>query len=360
MHGAAHGQHQVADIFGDADGVAGFLVDGDGSGRGLGGKGRDGRRENVLDHGDDALLARGQEGVQREEDDGVEQAQGVIDQHGPAVITDDLGAVGSHQVGKVSAQAQRSDGHDQADELHDDVVQVDQQLADGGLVTAAGGHAEPDEDGKDDQGQHIGLVPQIREIGHGQGADDQLGGGLGLAHLAGGHCDGGAGRGAEQVDPDQDAGGGDQAGEDECADGAGQDAAQPLHVGHAAHRGGNGYKHQRDHDGEQQVEEDIAHRLDGSAHAGGECANERAYDNAAQNQDQVAVLLPEGFLFDDIRRCRHDVVPPFLVTGRPRRLSAVPWPFPGWRGGRPRSAAYSRSGCGQRCSPRSGPALPCG
>src|SRR5699024_9740867 len=269
VHGAAHGQHQVADVLGDADGVAGFFVDGDGGSGGLGGECGDGRREDVLDHGGHAQLAGGQEGVQGEEDDGVEQAQGVVDQHGPAVVADDLGAVGGHQVGKVGAQAQRGDGHDHADELHDDVVQVDEQLAHRGLVAAAGRHTEADEDGEDDEGQHVGLIPQVREVGHGQGADDQLGGGLGLAHLGAGHLDGGAGGGAEQVDPDQDTGGCDQAGEDEGADGAAQNAAQTLHVGHAAHGGGDGNKHQGHHDGEQQVQENIAHGFDRGAHAGG-------------------------------------------------------------------------------------------
>ena len=48
------------------------------------------------------------------------------------------------------------------------------------------------------------------------------------------------------------------------------------------------------------------------------------------------------------------------VTARPPQPAAEPSPFPGWRGGRPRSAAYSPTGCGRRYSPRSDRALPCG
>ena len=63
MHGAAHGQHQVADVLGHADVVTGLLVDRNGGGGGLGGKGGDGGREDVLDHPLHAQLAAGQEGI---------------------------------------------------------------------------------------------------------------------------------------------------------------------------------------------------------------------------------------------------------------------------------------------------------
>ena len=41
-----------------------------------------------------------------------------------------------------------------------------------------------------------------------------------------------------------------------------------------------------------------------------------AHDDAAPNQDQVAVLLPEGFLFDDIRRLSDMMLSlPFWLQG---------------------------------------------
>ena len=63
VHGAAHGQHQVADVLGHADVVTGLLVDRNGGGGGLGGKGGDGGREDVLDHPLHAQPAPGQEGI---------------------------------------------------------------------------------------------------------------------------------------------------------------------------------------------------------------------------------------------------------------------------------------------------------
>ena len=192
VHGAAHGQHQIADVLGHADAVTGLLVHGDGGGGGLGGKGGDGGAQDVFDHGRHTVPAAGQEGVEGEEDHPIEGAQGVVDQHGAAVVADDLGAVGGHQVGEVGAQADWGHQHDDAHELHDDVVQVGQQPAHGALLAAAGGDAEAEEDGEDDEGQHVGLVPQVGEVGHGEGADQQLAGGLCLAHLAGHQLDGGA------------------------------------------------------------------------------------------------------------------------------------------------------------------------
>lgn len=75
MHGAAHGQNQVADILGDADVAACFLTDRQGSGGGLGGKGGDGRGDNVLQLLD-AQLAAGKQCVQGEENQNVQQARG--------------------------------------------------------------------------------------------------------------------------------------------------------------------------------------------------------------------------------------------------------------------------------------------
>jgi len=74
--------------------------------------------------------------------------------------------------------------------------------------------------------------------------------------------------------------------------------AQALHIGHAAHGGGDGHEHQGDHDREQQVEEDVADGLDGGAEVGDDHADEGADQDAAEDENQVAVLLPEALLLN--------------------------------------------------------------
>ena len=95
----------------------------------------------------------------------------------------------------------------------------------------------------------MGLAQQLVEITDGQRFHDQLRGGLGLPHLSGAQLDIGAGGGAEDVDPGQNAHARDGAGDQKDGDGTAQDLAQALHVHHAAHGGGDGHEHQGHHDG---------------------------------------------------------------------------------------------------------------
>ena len=107
------------------------------------------------------------------------------------------------------------------------------------------------------------LPPQLREVADRQGAHNHLGGGLGLPHLGGGQLDIGSGGGAEQVHPHQHTGGGHRSRAQEHGHGAAQDLPQAVHVGHAAHGTGNGHKDQGHHDGEQQIQKDVADGLQG-------------------------------------------------------------------------------------------------
>ena len=141
----------------------------------------------------------------------------------------------------------------------------------------------------------MGLAQQLVEVTDGQGLHDQLRGGLGLAHLGGAQLDVGAGGGAEDVDPGQDAHAGDGAGDEEHGDGAAQDLAQALHVHHAAHGGGDGHEHQGHHDGEQQVQEDVADGLELLTEGGRDDTDDGTDGDTAEEQDRHLVLLPEGF-----------------------------------------------------------------
>ena len=228
----------------------------------------------------DSFLASGHKGINRKKNHAVEQAQGIVNQHGTAIVPNDFRAVGSHQVGKISAQSQRSDGHNHAYEFHNDIIQVDKQLTHRAFVAAAGGYAEAENNGKNNQGKHIGLGPQLRKIRYGQGGYDQLSSAFRLAHLGTGHLNGSACGRAENVHPNQHADRGNGPGKDESADGAAQNPAQPLHVGHAAYSGSNGHKHQRNHNGKQQIQEDIANGLNGSTHRRGKSPDEGAHQNA--------------------------------------------------------------------------------
>ena len=73
---------------------------------------------------------------------------------------------------------------------------------------------------------------------------------------------------------------------------------QDVYKRQAAHCGGDGHKHQRNHNGEQQIQEDIADGLDGGTHRGRESADQGADGDAAQNQNQASVLLPEALLLN--------------------------------------------------------------
>ncbi len=142
----------------------------------------------------------------------------------------------------------------------------------------------------------MGFAPQLREVADRQGTHNHLGGGLGFTHLRGGQLDVGSGGGTEQVHPNQDAGGGKGPRAQEDGHGAAQNLPQAVHVGHGAHGAGDGHKDQGHHNGEQQVQKDVADGLQGLAQAGGDHADERAGGDSAKKEDGGLILLPEGLL----------------------------------------------------------------
>ena len=125
---------------------------------------------------------------------------------------------------------------------------------------------------------------------------NHLGGGLGFAHLGSGQLDAGSGGGAEQVYPNQNAGGGNGSRAQEGGHRAAQNLAQAAHIGHVAHRTGDGYKHQRNHNRKEQVQENISHRFEGLAHGGGDDTNQGTGGDTAQEKNGGLILLPKRFL----------------------------------------------------------------
>ena len=76
----------------------------------------------------------------------------------------DLGAVGGHQVGE---EAEEGDGGvvgDQLHHLHHGFGQAGEELGDQAVGTRPQIHAEAEEDGEDDQGQHGAAAEQAGEV----------------------------------------------------------------------------------------------------------------------------------------------------------------------------------------------------
>lgn len=209
------------------------------------------------------------------------------------------------RVGEISAQAQRGYGHDDAHKFHDDVIEIGQQLPYRAVLSAAGGHTEPHDDGEDDEGQHVGLAPQLREITDRQRTHNHLRGGLGLAHLGGGQLDVGSGGGAEQVQPDEDTGGGYGSCTQENRHGAAQNLSQTVHIGHRTHSAGNGHKDKRHDYGEEQVQKNVSDGLQRLPQVRGNHADKRANGDAAKEKNGGLILLPKSL---SASLCSHDTI----------------------------------------------------
>ena len=155
MHGGTQRQDDVVDVFRDPDFVTGFHVGRNGGTGALGTEGSDRRFQDVAPEGFDPPAAPCIVGVPGEENDGIHNAHGVVDSHGPAVVTDQLGTVFSHQVGEVGTQADGGQLHDHVHQFHDDVVQVGHEFPHRGFCPAAHAHGDPHGNGCHNVGQHV-------------------------------------------------------------------------------------------------------------------------------------------------------------------------------------------------------------
>ena len=306
MHGCAHGQNDVAHILADTGLFCHFHVRGNGSYAGASTEGHGCGLKQMLEHNLGTLLAAADEGIHREGQEHIHEAQNIIDDEGHAVVADELGAVGSHQGGKEAQEANGGIVSNDLDGLHNAVGEIFQQLCSLGLGTTAELYAKAENDSHDDQRQNSSAAEQAGEVGNGEEIHHHVSkaqsiGFHGSFHIgiAGGH---------HREDPANhihnhccNGSGGEEGGQ-----GSTHDLAGPLHGLHI----GNGRRyraeHHRHHDTEHQVGEDGAQRLQHSSAAGNYLtgfvlhdregvADDTADNDTGEHKDDKAVILQDLF-----------------------------------------------------------------
>ena len=291
MHGGAHGQYDVGDLLGNA-GLLGHLhVGGDGRHAGAGAEGHRRRPEQVAEHDAGRALTAAEAGIDGEEHEHVHKAQDVVQDQGPAVVADELGAVGGHQAGEEAEEADGSIVGDDLDGLHDAVGHIGQELC--GLGLGAAGHldAEAEKHRRHDQGQNGPAAPQLGEVGLGEEVDEHVGQAQGIADLALHDLIGVADHGddpGDHIHDDRGKSGGDEEGRNgDAHDLAG--ALDALHVGDGRCDGAEYHGH---HNAEHQVDEHGAQGLEAGG-VGPQDAHDAAGYNTCQHAQQKSVAFPE-------------------------------------------------------------------
>lgn len=297
MHGGADGHHDLAHIPFDADFFAGFQVNGDGGDGAAGGKGRESGSGDVGEHAPYAQLAACKIGVQGEHDEQVQETNGIVNDHGPGIVSQELGSELAHQAGEIGGQADGGIIHDDLHQLHHDIVQVSDDLTHGAILAAAHTQADAEEDGENDQGQHIIPGKEAGEIVDGNAVYN----GVRQNHLFKAaiprHIQGNIlGRGPNiHHGDDNDAG--DDAGDHKHQQHIAQDLTQAFQVHHGAHGSDHAGEHQGHHHGEHQVQEYLAKGFKDRGLLPHSPAQQAANNNGADEQQREAVAFPEGCFF---------------------------------------------------------------
>ena len=117
---------------------------------------------NMMPH---SALAAAEPCEQGESGEDIDEAQGIVDQHGAAVARGNIGAVGSDQIGKDGEESDGSVVGDDLDEFHHHVRQAGEPLThDGVRYRRSGLYGEAEQDGEYDQGQHGAAAQQTHEV----------------------------------------------------------------------------------------------------------------------------------------------------------------------------------------------------
>ena len=300
MHGRAQGHHHAGDILVDA-GLGGFLqVGGDGGDGGAGAEGHHRGTGQVLEHDADGALAAAEPGEEGEGGEEVDKAEGIVDQHGPAVAFEDLGAVGRDQVGEDGEEGDGGVVGDDLNELQHHVGEAQEPLAHGGFLAAGHLHGEAEEHGEDDEGQHGPAAEEAHEVLRREEVHDHLRQGGVLAHLLTGKVTPGYQHGGEELHEDEHDDGGDGAGDDEGRDGGAHDLAGPVAALHPGDGAGDGGEDQRHHDAEHHVDENLAQEGDLMPGVRPEPAHQGTGYHAGQQNGQEAVVPLDGGMIQDL------------------------------------------------------------
>lgn len=127
-----------------------------------------------------------------------------------------------------------------------------------GVLTAGHLHGKAEQHGKYDKGQHGPAAQKAHKVLRREEIDDHFCHGSVFTDLLGSKVGPRHQHRREQLHQHEHDNGGNSAGNYEGADGSGHDFSGPLAAVHIGNGPGNGGKHQRDHDAEHQVDENLS------------------------------------------------------------------------------------------------------
>ena len=212
----------------------------------------------MAEHDANGTLAAAEPREQGEGGKNVEKAQRIVHQQCPAIALDHLGAIGRYQIGEDREEGDGGVIGDDLDELHHHVRKAGEPLADNGVLTAGHLHGKAEQHGKYDKGQHGPAAQKAHKVLCREEIDDHFCHGSVFTDLLGGKVGPRHQHRREQLHQHEHDNGGNSAGNYEGADGSGHDFSGPLAAVHIGNGPGNGGKHQRDHDAEHQVDENLS------------------------------------------------------------------------------------------------------
>ena len=217
-------------------------------------------------------------------------------------LTDDVRTVDSDDIGHQAENADRGELDDHHHDLHDDFFAAVDEITDLLALLARSQHARAEEDGDDDDRQHVGVDHGLEEV-IGEDVHDDLHDGRGFLGLVLQRAEvGGGQRGEialEDVDQDQADDNG-QRGRDHVVDeGLNTDGADALEILQADDAVGDREQDDRDDQELQKIDVDRADGLDplcGKIAETGECEDETG-DDTGQHADEYPCRQTELLLF---------------------------------------------------------------
>ena len=288
------GKHNLADVLRDADLVRGLQVDGQGGDAAPCAQGREGRGDDIVPERADALPAGGPGGVQGESDEEIPQGRDVVGDHGPQIGAQEVGAEVPDERGEVGEEADGRVVHDDTHQFQHGIPQGADAPGDTPSALAQRLDGDAEQDGEEDQGQHVAAGDQLREIADGEGFDDLVRGAEGLEALRLGEGDIRPLRGRIDLDGQEHDEGRDSPRDEEHHDEGAHDVPQAFHRGHTGHRAADRGEDQRDHHHEHGVDEEVPQGLEHQGAAAHLRPGETAQDDGRQQDQRETVGFPKA------------------------------------------------------------------
>lgn len=285
---------RLPNIAGHTDALAGPEIGGDRRHRGGSAQGDRRRFDDVRPERPDPATAAGEEGVEGEGDDEVDDRHGVVDEEGTHIVADQLGPEFTDEGREVGAQADRGVVHDDRRELEEHLGSRMEERGERAARRADLGRGDADDDREDDEGEHVLGGEDLREVVDDEGLDQlitdrpDLLDVLRLIHL---DLDALGGLGDPQGRDHHDRG--DDASDCKDAEHAAEDLAQPRGRGHARHRRGDGEEDERDDKREHHVDEQRAEGFDDRGLLAEEQPDDRTDDDAGEDEQREPIVAQD-------------------------------------------------------------------